>query len=45
MEVPRLWVELELQMQAHTTATQQHQVRATSATYVTAHSNPRPLTH
>ena len=43
MEVPRLGVELELQLPAYTSATA---LRAASATYTTAHGNagiPYPL--
>ena len=38
MEVPRLGVELELQLSAYTTQ-QQLEIPAVSATYTTAHSN------
>ena len=38
MEVPRLGVELELPLQAYATAIA-NRIQATSATYVTAHSN------
>ena len=39
MEVPRLGVKSELQLP------QQHQIRAASVTYTTAHSNAGSLTH
>ena len=42
MEVPRLGVELELQVLATATATQ---IPAASVTNTTAHGNTRPLTH
>ena len=46
MEVPRLGVELELQLLAYTTATVTATgVGAVSATYTTAHGNSRSLTH
>ena len=41
MEVPRLWVESELQLLAYP---QRHQIWATSATYTPAHSNTGSLT-
>ena len=47
VEVPRLGVELELQLPAYTQPQpQQHQIqiRAVFATYTTAHSNARSLT-
>ena len=44
MEVPRLGVESELQLPAYT-APQQRRIRASSATYTTAHGNARSLTH
>ena len=37
MEVPRLGIESELKLPAYTTATATHGIRATSATYTTAH--------
>ena len=40
--VPRLWVELQLQLLAYTTAMQDLDL---SMTYTTAHSNARSLTH
>ena len=43
MEVPRLGVESELQLQAYTTATETQDL-SPSATYTTAHSNARSLT-
>ena len=45
MEVPRLGVELELQLPAYTTATAMHQIQAASATYTTAHIKAGSLTH
>ena len=42
MGVPRLGVELELQLTAYATVCQ---IWATSATYITAHDNARSLTH
>ena len=42
MEVPRLGVESELQLQTYATATTKP---ATSVTYTTAHGNTRSLTH
>ena len=36
--VPRLGVELELQLPAYATA-KQHRIQATSSTYTTAHGN------
>ena len=44
MEVPRLGVELELQLPP-IPQPQQHQIRAESATYTTAHNNAGSLTH
>ena len=44
MELPRLGVESELQLPAYTQP-QQCQIRATSATYTTAHSTAGALTH
>ena len=45
MEVPRLEVKLELQLQAYTTATARRSgVSAVFATYTTAHGNVRSLT-
>ena len=44
MEIPRLGVESELQLPAYATAIQ-HQIRAISATYTTAHSNAGSSTH
>ena len=44
MEVPRLRVELELQLPTYTTATELG-IQASSATYTTAHGNTRSLTH
>ena len=44
MEVPRLGVEAELSCQP-TPQPQPFQIQATSATYTTAHSNTRSLTH
>ena len=44
MEVPRLGVESELQLWP-TPQPQQGQFRATSAAYITDHSNTRSLTH
>ena len=43
MEVPRLGVQLELQLPANVTAITK--IQAMSATYTTAHSNTRALTH
>ena len=46
MEIPRLGVQLELQLPAYTTAIEQCQIQATSATYTTAHGNTGSfLTH
>ena len=45
MEVPRLGVQVELQLPAYTTATTKHRIRAASVTYTTAHCNTGPLTH
>ena len=42
MEVPRLGVELEVQLRR---APQQHQIQASSATYTAAWGNARSLTH
>ena len=42
MEIPRLGVELELQLPAYT---MQHQIQAISMTYTTVHSNAGSLTH
>ena len=39
MEVPRLGAELELRMSAYTPQPQQHQIQATSVTYIAACSN------
>ena len=44
MEVPRLRVELELQLLAYATATQ-CRIQALSANYTTAHGNAGSLTH
>ena len=44
LEVPRLGVEPELQLPAYTTATAMR-IRATSATYTTAHGNTRSPTY
>ena len=44
MEVPRLGVELELQLLAYTTATAMQYLNH-SATYTAACSNAGPLTH
>ena len=44
MEVPRLGVDLELQLPANTTATAM-QIWARSAAYTTAQSKAGPLTH
>ena len=44
MEVPRLGVEMELQLLAYTTATAWWD-RAVSATYTTVHGNAGSLTH
>ena len=44
MEVPRLGVELELQLLAYTTATAMWD-RTASATYTTVHGNAGSLTH
>ena len=44
MGVPRLGVQSELQLPANVRATAM-QIRATSATYTTAHGNVRSLTH
>ena len=44
MEVPRLEVELELQLPAWPQP-QQRGIRAKSATYTTAHGNTGSLTH
>ena len=44
MEVPRQGVQLEFQLPAYTTATE-CQIRATSATYTTAHGDTRSSTH
>ena len=44
VEVPRLGVQLELQLPAYTTATQ-HGIGAASATYITAHGNASSLIH
>ena len=41
MEVPRLGVQLQLELQAYA---MQHRIRATSATYTTAHHNTGSLT-
>ena len=43
MEVPRLGVQLELQLPANVTAITK--IQAMSATYTTAPSNARSLTH
>ena len=45
MEVPRLGVELELQLPAYTTATAMQDPRLESATYTIAHSITKYLTH
>ena len=45
MEIPRLGVQLELQLPGCATATQQRKIRAASARFTTAHSNARFLTH
>ena len=45
MEVPRLGVELELELPAYATQLQQHGIRALSATYATADGNAGSLTH
>ena len=42
VEVPRLGIQLELQLLAYTTATSDP---SESVTYTTAHSNTRSLTH
>ena len=44
MEVPRLGVELELQLPAYTIATATW-IQATSTTYTTTHGNAGSLTH
>ena len=44
VEVPRLGVELELQLLAYPQP-QQHRIQAASATYTTAHGNAVSLTH
>ena len=46
MEVPRLGVELELQLPAYATAKETwDRIQALSANYTTAHGNARSLTH
>ena len=45
MEVLRLGAESELQLLAYTTATATLWIQALSATYTTAHSNARSITH
>ena len=45
MEVPRLGIELEMQLPAYTTATATRQIRAASATYTAACGNAESLTH
>ena len=45
MEGARLRVELELQLLAYATQSQQHRIQAASATYTTANGNTRFLTH
>ena len=47
MEVPRLGVQLELQLPAYTTAPQPQQrgIRAVSATYTTVRGHAGSLTH
>ena len=46
MDVPRLGVELELQLPAYTTATATlHAIQAASVTYTTAYGNAGSLTH
>ena len=42
MEVPRLGIELELQLLPQP---QQHRIQATSATYTTTHGKAQSLTH
>ena len=44
MEVPRLGVQLDLQLPAYTTATATR-IQAASVTYITAHDNSGSLTH
>ena len=45
MEIPRLGVELDLQLLAYTTATATQAPSCTSVTYTTARGNTRYLTH
>ena len=45
MEIPRLGVELELQLPAYTRATETLGIQASSSTYTTAHGKARSLTH
>ena len=47
MEVPKLGVKSELQLQAYitATATSDPQIRTVSATYTTAHGNAGSFTH
>ena len=45
MEVPRLGVESELQLQLSTSQPQQCAIRASSETYTAAHGNAGSLTH
>ena len=45
MEVPRLGVQSKLKLLVYTPEPQQHQIRATSVTYTSAHGNAGSLTH
>ena len=44
-KVPRLGIKSELELPAYTTATAMEGIRAAFATYTTAHSSTRSLTH